>query len=180
LDEHERAALTLLDEIAVESGRARPRGQATPLPIIPMWPRSKRRCWHPPDPVGVDRGELRELVKSGRVVEVDGVFFAAAAFDRAAELCAQLLRAHADGFTVADFRDAAHNSRKHALPILNRLDATGVLRRRGDLRIAGPRSRSRSEGRSGPVGTGYFVSKPRRSSSLSPPQMPCGSRMRSA
>jgi selenocysteine-specific elongation factor len=93
----------------------------------------------PPDPVGVDRGELRELVKSGRVVEVDGVFFAAAAFDRAAELCAQLLREHTDGFTVADFRDAAHNSRKHALPILNRLDTTGVLRRRGDLRIAGPR-----------------------------------------
>ena len=78
-------------------------------------------------------------MKAGRVIEVDGVFFAPGAFDRAAALCAQLLRDHPDGFTVADFRDAAGNSRKHALPILKRLDATGVLRRRGDYRIAGPR-----------------------------------------
>jgi selenocysteine-specific elongation factor len=139
LDEHERAALTLLDEIAVEAGRARPRGQADPLADHPYVAALEAALLAPPDPVGVDRGELRELVKSGRVVEVDGVFFAASAFDRAAELCAQLLREHTEGFTVADFRDAAHNSRKHALPILNRLDTTGVLRRRGDLRIAGPR-----------------------------------------
>lgn len=139
LDEHERAALTQLEEIAVESGRARPRGQADPLADHPYVAALEAQLLAPPDPVGVDRGELRELVKSGRVVEVDGVFFAASAFDRAAELCAQLLREHTEGFTVADFRDAAHNSRKHALPILNRLDTTGVLRRRGDVRIAGPR-----------------------------------------
>ena len=139
MNEHERAALTLLDEIAVESGRARPRGQADPLEDHPYVAALEASLLAPPDPVGVDRGELRELVKSGRVVEVDGVFFAPSAFDRAAELCAQLLRDHPDGFTVADFRDAAHNSRKHALPILNRLDGTGVLRRRGDQRIAGPR-----------------------------------------
>ena len=48
-------------------------------------------------------------------------------------------RSRPDGFTVADFRDAAGNSRKHTLPLLSRLDATGVLRRRGDMRIAGPR-----------------------------------------
>ncbi|TML12710.1 MAG: selenocysteine-specific translation elongation factor [Actinobacteria bacterium] len=139
LDEHERAALTLLPEIAVETGRARPRAQADPLADHPYVSALEASLLAPPDPVGVDRGELRELVKSGRVVEVDGVFFAPAAFDRAAELSEQLLREHDGGFTVADFRDAAHNSRKHALPILNRLDATGILRRRGDLRIAGPR-----------------------------------------
>ncbi|HUP72819.1 MAG TPA: selenocysteine-specific translation elongation factor [Acidimicrobiales bacterium] len=139
LNEHERAALTLLDEIAVESGRARPRGQADPLADHPYVAALEASLLAPPDPVGVDRGELRELVKSGRVVEVDGVYFSPAAFDQAAALCAHLLRDHPDGFTVADFRDAAHNSRKHALPILNRLDGTGVLRRRGDQRIAGPR-----------------------------------------
>ncbi|MEO5838693.1 MAG: selenocysteine-specific translation elongation factor [Acidimicrobiales bacterium] len=139
LDEHERAGLALLGEIAVESGRARPRGQADPLADHPYVAALEASLLAPPDPVGVDRAELRELVKSGRVVEVDGVFFAPSAFDRAAQLCAQLLREHPDGFTVADFRDAAHNSRKHALPILNRLDATGVSRRRGDYRIAGPR-----------------------------------------
>ena len=139
LDEHERAALTLLDDIAVESGRARPRGQADPLADHPFVAALEASPLAPPDPVGVDRGELRELVKSGRVIEVDGVFFSPSAFDRAAALCAQLLRDHPEGFTVADFRDVAHNSRKHALPILNRLDGTGVLRRRGDQRIAGPR-----------------------------------------
>ncbi len=44
-----------------------------------------------------------------------------------------------DGFTVADFRDAVGSSRKHTLPLLGRLDETGVTRRRGDVRIAGPR-----------------------------------------
>jgi selenocysteine-specific elongation factor len=139
LDEHERATLPLLEEIGVDSGRARPRAQADPLADHPYVAALEAALLAPPDPVGVDRGELRELVKSGRVVDVDGVFFAPAAFDRASQLCAELLREHADGFTVADFRDAAHNSRKHALPILKHLDATGVLRRRGDLRIAGPR-----------------------------------------
>ena len=139
LDERQRAALALLDEITVEAGRARPREQADPLADHPYVAALEAAPLAPPDPVGVDRAELRELVKSGRVVEVDGVFFAPEAFDRAAELCARLLDDHPDGFTVADFRDAAANSRKHALPILNRLDATGVLRRRGDFRIAGPR-----------------------------------------
>jgi selenocysteine-specific elongation factor len=139
LDEHQRAALGLLDDIVVEAGRARRRGQADPLAGHPYVAALEAALLAPPDPDGVDRGELRELVKAGRVIEVDGVFFAPAAFDRAAELCAQLLRDHSDGFTVADFRDAAGNSRKHALPILKRLDATGVLRRRGDYRIAGPR-----------------------------------------
>jgi selenocysteine-specific elongation factor len=139
LDEHQRAALSLLDDITVEAGRARRRGQADPLADHPYVAALEASPLAPPDPVGVDRGELRELVKSGRVIEVDGVFFAPSAFDRAAELCAQLLREHEEGFTVADFRDAAGNSRKHALPILKRLDGTGVLRRRGDFRIAGPR-----------------------------------------
>ncbi len=44
-----------------------------------------------------------------------------------------------EGFTVAEFRDAAASSRKHTLPLLARLDETGVTRRRGDYRIAGPR-----------------------------------------
>ena len=139
LDEHERAALPLLAEIAVETGRARPRGQADPLAGHPYVTELEHSLLAPPDPVGVDRAELRELVKSGRVVEVDGIFFAPTAFEKAIELCDQLLREHDAGFTVADFRNAAGNSRKHALPILKRLDATGVLRRRGDLRIAGPR-----------------------------------------
>jgi hypothetical protein len=36
-------------------------------------------------------------------------------------------------------RDALGSSRKHTLPLLNHLDTTGVTRRRGDVRIGGPR-----------------------------------------
>ena len=44
-----------------------------------------------------------------------------------------------DGFTVAELRDELDITRKHALPLVNELDARGITRRRGDLRIAGPR-----------------------------------------
>lgn len=43
--------------------------------------------------------------------------------------------------TVAQVRDAVATSRKYAVPLLERLDATGVTRRRGDLRELGPRGR---------------------------------------
>jgi selenocysteine-specific elongation factor len=44
-----------------------------------------------------------------------------------------------DGVTVAQVRDALGTTRKHALPLLAHLDATGVTRRRGDVRVGGPR-----------------------------------------
>ena len=93
----------------------------------------------PPSPEGVDRTELRELVRRGDVVDLDGLYFAAAAVDQAAAQVARLLDDHPEGVTVAQMRDAWVTSRKFALPLLGHLDATGVTRRRGDLRIGGPR-----------------------------------------
>jgi len=93
----------------------------------------------PPAPDGVDRAELRELVRREMVVEVEGIFFAASALQAAAELAARLLAERPEGFTVSAFREAAGNTRKHAMPLLARLDGTGVTRRRDDVRIAGPR-----------------------------------------
>ena len=52
---------------------------------------------------------------------------------------AGLLAARPDGVTVAEVRDALGTTRKYALPLLAHLDAPGVTRRRGDLRIAGSR-----------------------------------------
>lgn len=95
----------------------------------------------PPDPTssGVDRAELAHLVRSGLVVERDGHYFSTGALTRAAERMAALLADYPGGVTVAAVRTALGSSRKHVLPLLALLDATGVTRRVGDLRIAGPR-----------------------------------------
>jgi selenocysteine-specific elongation factor len=73
------------------------------------------------------------------VVERDGCYFAPAAVDLAARRLAALLADHPEGFTVAQARDTLGTTRKHALPLLAVLDASGVTRRRGDLRVGGPR-----------------------------------------
>jgi selenocysteine-specific elongation factor len=57
----------------------------------------------------------------------------------AARTAAALLARSPEGFTVAELRDELGITRKHALPLVNELDARGVTRRRGDLRIGGPR-----------------------------------------
>ena len=57
----------------------------------------------------------------------------------AAGICRRLVAAEPEGFTVSDFRQAAGNTRKHAVPLLGYLDSVGATRRRGDRRIAGPR-----------------------------------------
>jgi selenocysteine-specific elongation factor len=73
------------------------------------------------------------------VVEQDGCYFAPSAVDAAARRVAELLAASPEGVTVAQVRDALGATRKHTLPLLAQLDATGVTRRRGDVRIGGPR-----------------------------------------
>jgi selenocysteine-specific elongation factor len=79
------------------------------------------------------------MVRRGLVVEQDGMFFATSAVDEAAALAARLLVDSPEGFTVSTFREAAGNTRRHAMPLLARLDGTGITRRRDDVRIAGPR-----------------------------------------
>jgi selenocysteine-specific elongation factor len=93
----------------------------------------------PPDATGVDRAELRELIRRRLVIEQDGIWFAPSTIDDAAHRVALLLAAQPDGITVSEIREALGTSRKYALPLLAVLDGTGVLRRRGDLRIGGPR-----------------------------------------
>jgi len=139
LGELARAAVVLLDDAEVEAGRLVPAGVADPLADHPFVAALAASPFVPPPPDGVDRGELRELVRRGDVVEVEGIFFASSAVDAAARLAARLLVDHPEGFTVSTFREEAGNTRKHAMPLLAHLDATGMTRRRGDLRIAGPR-----------------------------------------
>jgi selenocysteine-specific elongation factor len=141
LDDRQRAVLATFDDVAVTGGRARPAEAAADDPLAghPFVAALEAASFTPPDPAGVDRGELRELVRRGLVVERDGVFFAPSAVDGAAQAMAELLREHPDGLTVAQIRDRLGTTRKFLLPLLAQLDATGVTRRRGDLRIGGPR-----------------------------------------
>ena len=143
LDERERAVASAVDAIVVDGGRVRNAksdrvGRLADHPFVVVL---EARPFDPPSPddEGVDRAELRELVQRGAVVERDGLYFALAAIEQAARTVAGLLAAKPDGLTVAEIRDALGTSRKFLLPLLAHLDATGVTRRRGNVRIAGPR-----------------------------------------
>lgn len=141
LGERDRAVLAGLDDVVVTGGRARPAAGAADdgLARHPWLEALAANPFAPPPPDGVGHDELRELLRRGLVVERDGCWFAASAVEEATARVAKLLSASSDGVTVAAVRDALGTSRKYLLPLLGHLDATGVTRRRGDLRIAGPR-----------------------------------------
>jgi selenocysteine-specific elongation factor len=139
LTDRQRAVLPMLEGVVVEGGRVRPEAVGDPLAGHPYVAALETSPFSPPEPAGVNRAELAELVRRGLVVEREGVYFAPSAVDAAASRLAQLLAEHPEGVTVAQVRDALGTTRKHALPLLNHFDATGVTRRRGDMRIGGPR-----------------------------------------
>jgi selenocysteine-specific elongation factor len=139
LDDRERAALPLVPGVVVEQGRAKVAGQPDALAGHPFVAALEAGRFSPPGAEGVDRAELRELARRGLVVERDGVWFAPSTIDAAAAVAASLLARQPQGFTVSELRDAVGTTRKHAVPLANELDARGITRRRGDLRIAGPR-----------------------------------------
>jgi selenocysteine-specific elongation factor len=151
LDDRERAVLDLLDDVRVDAGRAVVGAPRDPLADHPWVVALEAEPFAPPGPAGVDRGEVRELVRRGTVVEQDGVFFAAGAVADAADRLSALLADRADGFTVAEARDLLGTTRKFVLPLLAHLDRVGATRRRDDLRIAGPRLRAVAGGSLGPV-----------------------------
>ncbi|MFW2333730.1 selenocysteine-specific translation elongation factor [Ilumatobacter sp.] len=139
LAEHERALLETLDEIAVDSGRARAADAVDPFADHPVIEQIRVGGFAPDAPADDDRAAVRELIRRGTLVERDQIVFHADAIDDAARVAADLLAADSEGFTVAQFRDRTGASRKFALPLVAELDARGVTRRRDDLRIAGPR-----------------------------------------
>ncbi len=146
LDERQRAVANMLDDVTVEAGRARAASARDRLTDHAFVAALLAGGVAPPEPDGVDRLELRELLRRKMIVERDGVYFHPATIDMVAATAAQLLRAHPDGFTVSQLRDDLGASRKYVLPLVNELDARGITRRRGDLRVAGPRLPSGGEG----------------------------------
>ncbi len=139
LDERERLILDGLEDVVVANGRANFGHKPDPLAGHPYLARLAAEPFAPPAPDGVDKIELREMVRKKLVVEREGIYFSPSAIDAAAAAARALLHTAPDGFTAAEMRDALATSRKYLIPLLNELDAQGFTRRRGDLRIAGPR-----------------------------------------
>ncbi|MEY2435573.1 MAG: selenocysteine-specific elongation factor [Acidimicrobiaceae bacterium] len=142
VDERDRAVLHTIEDVTIAGGRATIGAAGDdPLARHPFIAALEAQPFAPPAPAeaGIDRAELRELVRRGLVVEQDGVWFAPAAIEAAAATVARLLEADPGGVSVAQVREALGTSRKWAIPLLAHLDATGVTRRRGDVRVAGPR-----------------------------------------
>ena len=139
LDERERAVLATLDDVAVTQGRARQAEARDPLADHPFVAALFAGGVAPPEPGGVDKMQLRELVRRKLVVEREGLYFHPDAIDTAARAAATLLQQHPGGFTVSQFREALGVTRKHAVPLAAELDSRGITRRRDDVRIAGPK-----------------------------------------
>lgn len=90
-------------------------------------------------PAPSDPTLARALVREGTLVDVDGVVFTASAVELArASICAAF--ATRDSITVGEAREILGSSRKYVVPLLTRFDAEGVTRRRGDVRVPGPRA----------------------------------------
>ena len=87
-------------------------------------------------------GMLRYLVESGKLVRLPGgLLLAASALE---ELEQDLRTTGWQRFTVGDFKDRYGLSRKWAIPLLERLDSSGVTRRLGDERmVVGERGAAR-------------------------------------
>ncbi len=144
LDDRRRAVLAAgLDGVAVRAGRAvdasEAEGGGLPEAGAIILARLEATPWSPPDMVAADRGALRDLERRGLAVEAGPVWFATSAVTAAGLALAGLLAQHPDGVTVSEVREAMGTTRKHVVPLLGHLDATGVTRRRGDVRVGGPR-----------------------------------------
>lgn len=139
LDDWQRAVLDTIDDLQVDQGRIRRIDAVDHLIDHPFVARLEASPFDPPPADDVDRKVLAELVRRGLVEVSDGNWYAPSAVDAAAAVVAGLLEAKPEGVTVAEVRDALGTTRKHAVPLLTLLDARGATRRRGDVRIAGPR-----------------------------------------
>ncbi len=138
LNDRQRAVLDIMETVRIDQGRAVIGPVVDPLADHPWVAALAAAPFAPPGPDGVDRNEIRELVRRGFVVEQDGIHFAMSAVDSARARLRQAFD-ESDGLTVAEIRDLLGTTRKYVLALLAHLDGNGMTRRRGDLRIRGPR-----------------------------------------
>ena len=95
----------------------------------------------PPAPaaLGAAQALVRALLRTGVLIDLDSVIFVATAVDEARRRIRMAVLERGE-LTVADIRDLLGSTRKYVLPIINRMDAEGVTKRRGDVRVPGARA----------------------------------------
>ncbi len=141
LDEISRAVLQGIQDLTVDSSRVyssrfgRIRDTLSSHPFIKELESS---LFKPPSPDGVDRQQLRELVRQGLVIDCEGIYYSPLALSRAKEVIWELSLTEEAGFTVSQLRDKLDTSRKYLLALVGYLDTHGFTRRAGDLRRPGP------------------------------------------
>jgi selenocysteine-specific elongation factor len=141
LDERERATIEADDTIVVSAGRLKPVAAEDPYATHPFLNQLRSALYSPPAPAeaGVSNADVSELVRRCRVIREDGLVFAPEAVAGAAAAASQLLLAAPEGFTVSSLREALGTTRRFTMALVSILDREGMTRRRGDVRIAGPR-----------------------------------------
>jgi selenocysteine-specific elongation factor len=138
LDEIDRVLVQRVEGASISFGHITTAGPGT-VRTDDRWLAALREApFRPEPPLGTTRGQLRELVQSGVVVEARGIHFAASAVEEATKRLALLLGESPDGVTLAELRSALGTSRRYALALLEHFDAEGITRRRGDVRVGGP------------------------------------------
>jgi selenocysteine-specific elongation factor len=134
------AVIGMLDGIVVDGASVRLAGHHpdTAAGADPLWVAARSKLESagltPPssDELGLDQEVVAALLRSRHLIGVGGEF---AYLPTTIDAIVELVRTLPDGFTVADFRDALAITRKHAVPLLEWLDGTGLTRRVGDGRV---------------------------------------------
>jgi selenocysteine-specific elongation factor len=139
LDERQRLVVPTLSQLSIKEGRVTIAGVHDPLLDHPIIEQLAQAGCAPTAPTGITPPELRRLAKAGLLFERDGEWFHISALDTARAVAAQLLQMNPEGFTMSQFREALGVTRKHSVPLAGELDARAMTRRRGDVRIAGPK-----------------------------------------
>lgn len=141
LDDLDRAIAESLSGLRLEAGRYR-RGERS-SGAHPYVVASRRAPLAPPPLDGFSRAELRDLVRTGALVDCEGLFLLPEAIAAAKAVLAEELKGSEAEITVSAFRQRLSTSRRVAMALLAHFDATGFTRRRGDTRAAGPVLRRR-------------------------------------
>ena len=139
LDERQRLVAATLPQLSIKEGRITIAGIHDPLLDHPVIERLANEGCSPTAPTGITPPELRRLAKAGLLFERDGEWFHISALDTARAVAAKLLQTNPEGFTMSQFREALGVTRKHSVPLAGELDARAMTRRRGDVRISGPK-----------------------------------------